>query len=444
MLLSREGPILMPGTRSYARAWIRDGAMIGEALLRLGHPEVAADFLRWYAPYQFPSGKVPCCVEAGRAVPVPEHDSHGQLIVLAATLYRYTRDRAGLAAVWPHVAAAARYLEELRQSERTPANLVPARRPLYGLLPPSISHEGYSAKPAYSYWDDFWGLAGLRDAAWIAGELGVAAAAARLAAQRDEFRRDLLASIAASAAAHRTAYIPGAADLGDYDATSTTIALSPGGVQRALPPDLLRGTFERAWREVSGRPQDRTWTAYTPYELRLVGSFVRLGWRARAWDALALYLADRRPAAWNQWAVVVGRLPREPRFIGDMPHAWVCSDYARSALDLFAYERQAERALVLAAGIPPAWFAGAGFAIERLPTPYGPLSYRVTAAGGELSLHIGPGEVPPGGLVIPWPFAGPPGAARVDGRPARWRGDPPELVISWRPATLVLSRTGAP
>jgi hypothetical protein len=443
MLLSRDGPILRPGTRSYARAWIRDGAMIGEALLRLGHPEVAAEFLRWYAPYQFSSGKVPCCVEAGGAVPVPEHDSHGQLIYLAATLYRYTRDRGRLAAVWPSVAAAARYLEEIRQSERTPANQAPDRRARYGLLPPSISHEGYSAKPAYSYWDDFWGLAGYKDAAWIAGELGDAAAAARYGAQRDEFRRELLASIAASAAAHGVAYIPGAADLGDFDATSTTIALSPGGEQHALPQDLLRGTFERAWRDVSARPASQAWEAYTPYELRLVGSFARLGWRARAWDALALYLADRRPRAWNQWAEVVGRVAREPRFIGDMPHAWVHSDYARSVLDLFAYDRD-DGAFVLAAGIPAAWFSGEGFAIDRLPTPFGPLSYDVTATDRALTIRIGPGAVPPGGLVFPWPLATPPGAALLDGRPARWRGDPPELHVPRRPATLVLSRSGAP
>ncbi|HEY0195543.1 MAG TPA: discoidin domain-containing protein, partial [Kofleriaceae bacterium] len=84
MLVSRDGAILRPGTRSYAKAWIRDGAMIGEALLRLGHPEVAAAFLRWYLPFQAASGRVPCCVEHGGAVPVPEHDSHGELIHLAA------------------------------------------------------------------------------------------------------------------------------------------------------------------------------------------------------------------------------------------------------------------------------------------------------------------------------------------------------------------------
>lgn len=445
LLLSRDGAILRPGTRSYARAWIRDGALIGEALLRLGHPDVAADFLRWYAPYQFASGKVPCCVEARGAVPVPENDSHGELIYLAAEVQRYTRDRALAAALWPHVLAAARYLEELRQSERRPENQTAERRALWGLLPPTISHEGYSAKPAYSYWDDFWAVAGFRDAAWLAGELGETAAAAQLAAQGDAFTRDLVASIRTSAAAHHVDYIPGAADLGDFDATSTTIALSPGGFgatsptadppgplsPTALPADLVRATFERAWQTLvergaghdppGGAPHD---AAYTPYELRLIGAFVRLGWRDRARAALAMYLADRRPAGWNQWAEVVGVDPRAPRFVGDMPHAWVHSDYARSVLDLFVHERAGDHAWVLAAGIPPDWFTGDGFAIDRLPTPFGPLSYAVTRTGDTVTLEIAPGAVPPGGLVFPWP----------------WPSSRPELVIDHRPATIVLSR----
>ena len=77
MLISREGPRLQSGTRSCARAWIRDGAMIAEGLLRMGRADVAEEFLRWYAPYQFDNGKVPCCVDDRGSDPVPENDSHG-------------------------------------------------------------------------------------------------------------------------------------------------------------------------------------------------------------------------------------------------------------------------------------------------------------------------------------------------------------------------------
>ncbi|HEU5320143.1 MAG TPA: discoidin domain-containing protein, partial [Methylomirabilota bacterium] len=202
ILVMRDGPVLRPGTRSYARSWIRDGAMIAESLLRTGHAGVAADYLRWYARHQFASGKVPCCVDERGADPVPEHDSPGQLIFLAAEVYRYTRDRRGLEEMWPRVEAAARYLETLRQSERTEANLSPARRAFYGLLPASISHEGYSAKPMHSYWDDFWALKGYNGAVAIASALGDREAARRLEQARDEFRGDLDASLRQAIATH--------------------------------------------------------------------------------------------------------------------------------------------------------------------------------------------------------------------------------------------------
>ena len=169
ILITRDGPMLRPGTRAYARSWIRDGAMIAEALLRLGDAGVAADYLRWYAPHQFASGKVPCCVDRRGADPVPENDSDGEFIFLAAEIYRYTRDRALLEAMWPHVRAAARYLDTLRRSERTDAESCAGEAQLfYGLLPASISHEGYSAKPMHSYWDDFWALKGYEGAIDIA------------------------------------------------------------------------------------------------------------------------------------------------------------------------------------------------------------------------------------------------------------------------------------
>ena len=83
ILMSRDGPVLRPGTRSYGRSWIRDGAMMSESLVRLGHANIAADYLRWFAPHQFENGKVPCCVDFRGADPVPENDSNGQLIFLA-------------------------------------------------------------------------------------------------------------------------------------------------------------------------------------------------------------------------------------------------------------------------------------------------------------------------------------------------------------------------
>jgi hypothetical protein len=100
-----------------------------------------------------------------------------------------------------------------------------------------------------------------------------------------------------------------------------------------------------------------------------------LGERQRAQEAMAYFYGDRRPEGWKQWAEVVVRDAREPRFVGDMPHGWVASDHVRSVLDLFAYEDETERSLVLAAGVPMEWLRGKGLSIRDLRTPYGRLSW---------------------------------------------------------------------
>jgi hypothetical protein len=423
ILVNRSGVALQPGARAYARSWIRDGALTSSALLRLGHDDAARDFLRWFAPFQFRNGKVPCCATARGADPVPENDSDGEFAFAAADLWHYTHDDATARALWPHVARAVAHMETLRASERNNANRTPERAAYFGLMPPSISHEGYSDKPAYSYWDDFWAHTGYRSAAELALGLGLNDDAARIAAQRDEFLADLRASLAASTARFKLDVLPGAADRGDVDPTSSTIALSPGGLLGTLPDALVRNTFERYWRQFEARRRDEAAGirhgdgAYTPYEWRNVGAFVRLGERARAQQAMAYFYRDRRPAGWNQWAEVVVRDPREPRFLGDMPHGWVASDQIRSVLDLFAYEHGGDRSLVLAAGVPMAWLAGPGLAIENLRTPYGLLSWRARReARGAIVVEVQAlRSPPPGGITLRGPWAKN-ARVRIDGR----------------------------
>ena len=147
-------------------------------------------------------------------------------------------------------------------------------------------------------------------------------------------------------------------------------------------------------------------------------------------------MAARRPPAWNQWPEVVARDARKAQFVGDLPHAWVASDYIRCVLDLFAYER-GDGAMLLAGGIPTAWVNRAGVAIRGLHTPYGTLSYSLVRTGeriAEMTLSAS-GRVPPGGFVLagPWPR---PLYATVNGRPVAITGD--ELRIDELEAKVVL------
>ncbi len=405
MMITREGPALRPGPRSYARSWIRDGAMMSESFLRLGHNEPAIEFARWYAPYQFSSGKVPCCVDQRGADPVVENDSHGELIFLIADIFRYTGDRAFAEAMWPYVDQAAAALNVLRLSERTERNSKGDHRALFGLLPPSISHEGYSDRPAYSFWDNFWGLKGLNDAAYLAEELRRTERAAGIKADAAEFAGDIGASV--RLLGKEIGHVPGAADRKDFDPTSTTIALSPTGAAAALPRDLLIATFEKAWSEfVARRDGHKAWKVYTPYEFRQVSALVRLGEVERAHALLDFYLRDRRPLAWNQWSEVISRLEREPHFIGDLPHTWVGSDFIRAVLDLFAYADTETGILVIGAGLPRAWLQGEGIRVRGLRSPYGEVSYTAREVDGRVSVNLIGSLRPPGGYVLPTSFKG--------------------------------------
>jgi hypothetical protein len=437
ILVERDGPAIQPGARDYARSWIRDGAMMSEALLRLGHSAEVGEYLRWYSSRLLPGGRVPCCVDRRGADPVPENDSGGELLHLAAEYFRFTRDRRTLAEVWPQLAKAAASLDELRGERRTEEYRAGQKRIFFGLLPESISHEGYSSHPVHSYWDDFWALLGYSDAAWLAAELGRTEDARKLAASRDELRGDLHESIRQVIASRGIDYVPGSAELADLDATSTTIALDPGGELSRLPRCEVERTFERYWSEFEKRRAGAsTENAYTPYEWRVVGSLVRLGWRDRAGELFDSLFSDRRPQGWNQWPEVVSRDPRAPRFVGDMPHGWVACDFIRSTLDLFAWDRKEDGAVVLAAGVPSAWLAEGGARLEGLRMPGGTLTISVRREGDAVRLQFeSTGPLPPGGYVLRPPLPPKIRRVRVDGRTT---GAPDRELVLRQPRATVL------
>jgi len=359
------------------------------------------EFIDWYAKFQFDNGKIPCCVDSRGADPVPENDSHGQFIYLVAEYFRHTGDRDVLVRLWPNVTRAVAFMDSLRVSRQTEEFSSGEKRVFYGLMPQSISHEGYSAKPMHSYWDDFFALRGFKDATEIAEILGKPEAA-QYASVRDEFRRDFYASIELSMKQHDIDYIPGAAELGDFDATSTTVGINPAGELANLPQPALSRTFEKYLENFRNRRDSATWEIYTPYEWRVVGTLVQMGQKANAHEVADFFFEHQRPRAWHHWAEVVWRDPETPKFIGDMPHTWVGSDFIRSTLDMFAYERESDSSLVVGAGIPEKWLReDDGVAIRGLSTHYGRLGYSMRLSGDVVELRIDEGIwMPPGGIVV--------------------------------------------
>lgn len=441
IFINRDGPGIQPGSRSYERSWIRDGSLTATALLQMGHQQEVREFIDWYARGQFPSGKIPCVIDARGPDTVPEHDSHGQFIYAVMQYFRYMQDTSWLRDKFEAVRRTVRYIQALRAERKTDAYRTgpSAQRALYGLVPESISHEGYSDVPRHSYWDGFFVLRGLKDAVSIAAVLGEETDAAAWSAERDDFQKDLYASMRLAMQNTGIDYIPGCAELGDFDATSTTIGIIPGGELGSIPEPPLHNTFDRYFSYFQERKVRAISPNYTPYETRLIGTFVHLGQRERAEEALAFFMQDRRPLAWNHWAEVVWRDPATPKFIGDMPHTWVGSDFIRSVRTMFAYERERDTALVIGAGIPQSWIASStGVGVTGLPTWYGALMYSMRQEGSTLTVQVGAGiRLPAGGIVVSIPVAEPPQQVSVNGLSLR-AGSSGETRIHTLPSTIVV------
>jgi len=440
ILVNRDGVALQPGPRRYTRSWIRDGATMAAALLRMGRADEARDFLRWYAPYQAADGNVPCAVDRSGPDWLPEHDSHGQLAFTVAEIFRFTGDRAFAAELWPAVLRATRYLERLRDRRCTPEFRTPEKRACYGILPESASHEGYLAHPVHAYWDDFWALRGMGDAAELARALGEDAEAVRLTALRDSLGECLYDSIEATIATRGLDYVPGSVEWADFDPTATATAIATTDAAQRLPSAALAWTYDEYLRGFRRRRDGEIdWNHYTAYEIRIVGALVRLGRRDDAHELLAFFLSDRRPRAWNQWPEISWRDPKSPGHLGDVPHAWIGAEYVLALLGMLAYERATDASLVLAAGVSEAWLDAGEVAVEGLPTWWGPLGYRLRRSGsGELHLDLSPGlRVPPGGITIEPPLRQPLTGVEVDGAPST-SFDARSATIRRCPASVVM------
>lgn len=434
IMINRDGPSIQPGSRAYKRSWIRDGTLTATALLQFGYTEEVRRFIEWFASHQFENGAVPCCIDQRGADHLVENDSHGEFIYLIAEYYRYTRDIRWLSAMLPRVDLAVNYIDELRQTRRTAEYRDDAeKRHFYGLLPESISHEGYNVKPMHSYFDDLFALKGLKDAVFIAATTGEDGKAAAYAAILEQFRRDLVDSIRLTMQKHAINYIPGCAELGDFDPTSTTIAIDPVDELHELRA-ALENTFERYWTELKARRSGALdWQAYTPYEHRSVGAFIRLRQKERAHALLDYLFQHQRPKAWNHWAEVVYSDREAGLFIGDMPHTWVGSDFLRSVRSMLVYERESDRTLVVGAGLNAEWLAqGLSF---QLPTHYGTLALQVRSNGNTTAYSLSGALDSRIALVLPTADVD----VKLNGKLVQ-AGSDREVVIELLPAYVVISR----
>ncbi|MES2996169.1 MAG: discoidin domain-containing protein [Verrucomicrobiota bacterium] len=403
ILINRDGAAIQPGPRRYSRSWVRDCVVMGAALAKAGRVRPLKDFLVWYSGYQREDGFVPAVVDREGVDWLVEHDSHGQFLWGVREAWRFGGRKTLVAALWEHVELAAEMIMDLRR--RPICEECVDEAAFKGLLPESVSHEGYLSHPVHSFWDNFWGVRGMEAASDLAALIGKERESERWGNEALDFEDDVLRSMKVVIKEKKLDYLPGSVEWADFDPTASANAIAMLDFARVLPQDAMR-TMMRKYlvhfrKKHSG---EMPWLNYTAYEIRIVSALVRIGMRNEANELLDFFLADRRPLEWNQWPEISWRDYRAPGHLGDVPHTWIAAEYVLAVASMVADERDADDSLVLAPGLRRDWVK-AGFSVRSLPTRTGSLDFSIQETDGEISVTIGGSlKMPPGGITVAPPL----------------------------------------
>ena len=387
LLLLSAGDVV-PGPYTYRRFWFRDACLMIHSLLVLGLEERAFRALDTFPSRQKRSGYFQS--QQG------EWDSNGQVLWCFERFSRLTGQRIDLR--WLNSALkGARWIAKKRLSERK-------GEPHSGLLPAGFSAEHLGPNDYY-YWDDFWGIEGLRAASRLAGTRGLEEKQSELEREANDFEKCVFRSIGSIAKRRSRGGIPASPYRRmDSGAVGSLVAdyplrLTPPGDARIL--ETVEFLLEHCMHS-GAFFQDMIHSGINAYlTLSIAQTLLRCG--DLRYRALMEAVADMASPT-GQWPEAIHPATRGG-CMGDGQHGWAAAEWVSMIRNLFV--REETGALLLGSGILPEWLQGSGeLSFGPTPTSCGPLTVRVLKK--------------PGGVFF-----------RAEGR---WRTEPGEVEI-WIPGT---------
>ncbi len=378
LLLFHDGHTITPGPLTYHQFWFRDAAFLLNALDKMGYHAQARQVIDRFPRYLEKDGYL-------RATE-GEWDSNGAAIWAMVENARLSGNLDAVAKQYWSILRMASWINSKRRKMTDPSTPLKASSGRKqgesihkGLLPagPSAEHLGPSD---YYYWDDFWGLAGLNEAARVAEWLGQPKDAAKLHANSESFRRDVEASLASAAARLGRPAMP-ASPYRRLDAgmIGNLAALYPLRLFTPDDPrimDTLAALKEKAW--VKGMYFNSVGHA-------AFGTYLSL-------HIAECYLFARNPEAWRiiQWVLehasptftwAEGLHPITLRGgMGDGHHGWAAADFLIAIRNALLFEEGDH--LVITPALPEEWAVENNvIKVENAPTYFGTLSF--TIAFGE-------------------------------------------------------------
>ena len=362
-----------PGPYTYKRFWFRDAAFMLNALVTLGGVERTRRALGEFARRQRRDGYF--LSQEG------EWDSNGEAIWIYHRFASLTGET--LPAAWlDAVAKGARWIT----GKRLPAN---SGKPEAGLLPAGFSAEHLGPNDFY-YWDDFWGVAGLRCAASLLRTRD-ADLATRCTAEADEFLATIERSFPTGPHRRFPDAIPASPKRRmDSGAVGSLVADYP--LQLFAPADhriLKTAAYLRDHSMFGGGFfQNMIHSGINAYlTLHLAQVRLRAGDAEGAWALMDCVAALASPT--GQWPEAI-----HPRTgggcMGDGQHIWAAAEWLMMIRNCFV--REEPGTLVLGSGVKPAWWHnGARASFGPTHTPWGPVSLRIepdpVSGGARITLN---------------------------------------------------------
>ncbi|MBA2880437.1 hypothetical protein HNR65_000755 [Desulfosalsimonas propionicica] len=368
LLLSAGDPV--PGPYTYNRFWFRDACLMLNAMMTANMCERSRIRIDRFPRRQGRSGYFRS--QEG------EWDSNGQVLWIMHRYLELTGTRPPK--TWlDSVLKAAEWIEE----KRAPKS--PGIRH-GGLLPAGFSAEHLGPNDYY-YWDDFWGLAGLKAASKMAGQFHSRAMAERFNRFYQDFYKCIFGSIAAIPEAKSKNAIPASPYRRmDAGAIGSLVADYPLQVTPAAEPRIME-TVEYLMNDCFHKGaffQDMIHSGINAYlTLDIAQSLLRAG--DPRYKDLIEKVAELATST-GQWPEAI-----HPHSLGgcmgDGQHGWAAAEWVVMIRNLFV--REEENHLIIGSGIFGQWLSeNEPLFFGPTPTPHGPVSVTLTPAQGRLEVQI--------------------------------------------------------
>lgn len=374
LILLSAGDIIYPGPYNYRRFWFRDACLMINALLALGLKGRCRSLIDTFPERQ----KITGFFQSQDG----EWDSNGQVLWIMDRYLRLTGER--LPGSW--IKAVTRGVQWLIRKRITDA---PGSRH-QGLLPAGFSAEHLGPNDFY-YWDDFWGLAGLRSGARMLETAGLSTQYEQARRAADIFEDSIWRSLVLALRSKKDRAFP-ASPYRRMDAGAIGSLVADYPLQ-LLPPNNIGIMSTCEWLmkhcfHEGGFFQDMVHSGINCYlTLALAQTLLRAG--DQRYLDLIRYVADLASPT-GHWPEAVHPFTGGG-CMGDGQHGWAAAEWVMIMRNLFI--REEKEILVIGSGVFPEWLSEDGrLTFGPTSTPYGDLAVRLDKTKEGLFLTLN-GEI---------------------------------------------------